>query len=105
MTSCAQCREFVSEFRAIRWGAAALAPVPAAIASEPAVNPILDKVGAGRDWSKQQLYALAGRADPTPVAGVRGPGTAAALLGCAAISTAGGATYCVTQGVPSPFAT
>jgi RNA polymerase sigma factor (sigma-70 family) len=99
---CEQCRGFCNEFRGMRWGAAAAIPEPTTIGHGPGAGTALEKVVAGGDWLKQQLYALAGRGDPGALAAIRGNGTAATLLTCAAIGTAGSATYCATQGMPGP---
>lgn len=103
LAACERCRSFHGELRAVRWGAAAAAPMPAVAGdAAPGLASVVEKLHAASVWTKHQLYALGGRADPAAFGGVRGPGTAATVLTCAAIGTAGGATYCVTQGVPDP---
>jgi RNA polymerase sigma factor (sigma-70 family) len=101
LTKCEQCRRFYGDFRSLRWGAAAAVPVPA-LASAPDHAPTIDKLTAAADWVRERVYSFGGRADPSALASIRGPGSAAAVATCVAIGTAGGATYCATQGIPEP---
>lgn len=102
LTGCERCRTFHGELRAVRWGAAAATPVPALAGDGSALGTALERAAAVAASAKQQLYALGGRADAAALGGVRGPGAAATALTCAALGTAGGATYCVTYGFPEP---
>jgi RNA polymerase sigma factor (sigma-70 family) len=107
LATCPGCARWAAELRTAAEKAAAVLPLPPLALDQGPLSRLVESAGATvadlTGGAKAHATALATRVDAaTPqYASAARPGTvAAAIAGCVAIGT--GATYCVTEGVPTP---